>query len=235
MLYGTGDALAFLVASTAGDEVTGSGTVSYADGSRVDVRARRARLAPGPARHQGVALPHVNTPGGQLAEKARLYVVTVPIVPGRALASVQLPRATDLHVFALSVRTAAPAGQAAGRRRRPVTRPWGRGPTGHCGWWCTPRRAGRWCGCASTTPSQRLRYRSGARRWPCSGRARRPGHAGAGDLGRAAGVEVPAGAQVYSDPLAFDVPADTNLLVSFHLPGTVPAAPVHRLAQQRRI
>ncbi|MGP4087383.1 SGNH/GDSL hydrolase family protein, partial [Streptomyces sp. KR55] len=52
-------------------------------------------------------------------------------------------------------------------------------------------------------------------------------------FGRAAGVEVPAGTQVYSDPLAFDVPADTNLLVSFHLPRTVPAAPVHRLAQQR--
>ncbi|MDF3146148.1 SGNH/GDSL hydrolase family protein, partial [Streptomyces sp. T21Q-yed] len=49
----------------------------------------------------------------------------------------------------------------------------------------------------------------------------------------AAGVEIPAGAQAYSDPLSFQVPADTNLLVSFHLPGTVPAAPVHRLAQQR--
>jgi lysophospholipase L1-like esterase len=29
------------------------------------------------------------------------------------------------------------------------------------------------------------------------------------------------------------VPANANLLVSFHLPGTVTAAPVHRLAQQR--
>jgi lysophospholipase L1-like esterase len=31
----------------------------------------------------------------------------------------------------------------------------------------------------------------------------------------------------------FDVPADADLLVSFHLPGTVTAAPVHRLAVQR--
>jgi lysophospholipase L1-like esterase len=52
-------------------------------------------------------------------------------------------------------------------------------------------------------------------------------------FGGAAGVEVPAGAQAYSDPLTFEVPADANLLVSFHLPQAVPAAPVHRLAQQR--
>jgi lysophospholipase L1-like esterase len=49
----------------------------------------------------------------------------------------------------------------------------------------------------------------------------------------AAGVDIPAGAQASTDPLDFEVPPDTNLLVSFHLPETVPAAPVHRLAQQR--
>jgi hypothetical protein len=53
-----------------------------------------------------VALPHVNTPGGQLAERARLYVVTVPLVPGRRVVSVRLPRAAGLHVFALAVRSA---------------------------------------------------------------------------------------------------------------------------------
>ncbi|MFF9803492.1 GDSL-type esterase/lipase family protein, partial [Streptomyces rochei] len=49
----------------------------------------------------------------------------------------------------------------------------------------------------------------------------------------AAGIEIPAGAQAFSDPLDFAVPADTDLLVSFHLPDSVSAAPVHRLAAQR--
>jgi hypothetical protein len=52
-------------------------------------------------------------------------------------------------------------------------------------------------------------------------------------FGGAAGVAIPAGGQAYSDPLGFSVPADANLLISFHLPGTVAAAPVHGLAQQR--
>ncbi|MCZ9341526.1 SGNH/GDSL hydrolase family protein, partial [Streptomyces sp. TRM76130] len=52
-------------------------------------------------------------------------------------------------------------------------------------------------------------------------------------FGGAGGVEIPAGAQAYSDPLAFAVPAGADLLVSFHLPGPVTAAPVHRLAVQQ--
>ncbi|WP_420706176.1 hypothetical protein [Streptomyces sp. 351MFTsu5.1] len=50
---------------------------------------------------------------------------------------------------------------------------------------------------------------------------------------RARGVGIPAGAQAFSDPLGFAVPAGTDLLVSFHLPGTVTAAPVRRLGAQR--
>jgi lysophospholipase L1-like esterase len=49
----------------------------------------------------------------------------------------------------------------------------------------------------------------------------------------ARGVELPAGAQAVSDPLAFAVPSGADLLVSFHLPGTVSAAPLHGLAVQR--
>ncbi|MFC9909963.1 GDSL-type esterase/lipase family protein [Streptomyces sp. NPDC059862] len=233
-LYGTGDALAFLVASTAGDEVTGSGTVAYADGSRSTYVLGAPDWRRGPLATKAVALPHVNTPGGQLAEKARLYVVTVPIVPGRALASVQLPRATDLHVFALSVRTATSG----------WTGSWATATSGYqaVGPW-TDRTLRLVVHTSVGGPMVRLRFDNTFAAAPvrigsATVAVQRAGATARGTpvpvtFGRAAGVEVPAGAQVYSDPLAFDVPAGTNLLVSFHLPGTVPATPVHRLAQQR--
>ncbi len=103
---GRGDALAFLVAGTGG-EASGTGVVRYRDGSQGSYRLTAPDWRSGPAATKSVALPHINTPGGQRAEKARLYVVTVPLVRGREVASVRLPRdpgAPDLHVFALSVR-----------------------------------------------------------------------------------------------------------------------------------
>ncbi|NDZ84719.1 SGNH/GDSL hydrolase family protein, partial [Streptomyces sp. SID10115] len=105
---GRGDALAFLVAGTGG-EASGTGTVRYRDGSRGSYRLTAPDWRSGPLATKSVALPHINTPGGQLAEKARLHVVTVPLAHGREVASVNLPRdpgAPDLHVFALSVRAA---------------------------------------------------------------------------------------------------------------------------------
>jgi hypothetical protein len=107
-LAGRGDALAFLVTSTGGAPAGGTGTVAYADGSRSLYRLTAPDWRRGSLATKAVALPHVNTPGGQLAEKARLYVVTVPLVPGREVASVRLPVAPDLHVFALTVRPEEP-------------------------------------------------------------------------------------------------------------------------------
>ncbi len=45
-------------------------------------------------------------------------------------------------------------------------------------------------------------------------------------------VTLAAGGQAMSDGLTFDVPADTNLLVSLYLPGTVQLAPHHSLGMQ---
>ncbi len=104
MSAASGDALAFLVAGTGGADVSGAGTVSYTDGTRSSYRLTAPDWRTGPLGAKAVALPHVNTPTGQLAEKARLYVVTVPIARGHRVDSVRLPHAIDLHVFALSVR-----------------------------------------------------------------------------------------------------------------------------------
>ncbi|MGX1134275.1 lysophospholipase L1-like esterase [Streptomyces glaucescens] len=233
-VHGRGDALAFLVAGSAGQDVTGSGTVGYADGSASPYLLTAPDWRRGPLATKAVALPHINTPGGQLAEKARLYVVTVPIVPGRQVTSVTLPSAAGLHVFAVSVRagTAGWTGSwAAATAGYPAVGPW------------TDRTLRLVVHTSAGGPRVRLRFDNTFAAAPVriGGATVAVQAAGAAARGTpvplrfrsAAGVEIPAGAQAYTDPVDFDVPPDTNLLVSFHLPGTVPAAPVHRLAQQR--
>ncbi|MFC7303154.1 SGNH/GDSL hydrolase family protein [Streptomyces monticola] len=232
---GRGDALAFLVAGTGG-EASGTGTVRYRDGSRAGFRLSAPDWRSGPLATKAVALPHINTPGGQLAEKARLYVVTVPLAFGREVASVQLPpdSGADLHVFAVSVRAAATG----------WTGSWSASTAGYTAVGPWSDRTLRLVVHTSTGgPRVRIRLDN-----TFAGTPVRVGsatvavqEAGAGARGApvalsfrgAAGTEIPAGAQAFSDPLGFDVPADSNLLVSFHLPQTVPAAPVHSQAIQR--
>ena len=231
---GRGDALAFLVAGTGGADVGGTGTVRYADGGRSPYHLTAADWRTGPLATKAVALPHINTPDGQLALKARLYVLTVPLVRGREVASVQLPEADALHVFALSVRASTPGwtgSWAASTSGYPAVGPWTDrtlrlvvhtsvgGPRVRIRldntFAATPVRIG-----SATVAVQAAGARPAAPPVPLPFRG-------------AAGTEIPAGAQAFSDPVGFEVPADTNLLVSFHLPGTVTAAPVHRLAVQR--
>ncbi|WP_425584731.1 SGNH/GDSL hydrolase family protein [Streptomyces vastus] len=231
---GRGDALAFLVAGTAGDAVTGTGVVRYANGSHSTYRLTAPDWRRGPLATKAVALPHVNTPGGQLAEKARLYVVTVPLAEGRDVASVQLPRSDELHVFALSVRADSPG----------WTGSWATSTSGYgaVGPW-TDRTLRLVVHTSAGGPRVRIRLDNTFAAAPvrigsatvavqASGASPRSAPVPLSFRG-GAGTEIPAGAQAFSDPLGFDVPADANLLVSFHLPGTVTAAPMHSLAVQR--
>ncbi|MFE9834214.1 SGNH/GDSL hydrolase family protein [Streptomyces sp. NPDC005551] len=233
-LRGRGDALAFLVAGTGGGDVSGTGAVRYANGSASSYRLTAPDWRTGPLATKAVALPHLNTPGGRLAEKARLYVVTVPLARGREVASVRLPRNRGLHVFALAV--------------RPSTRAW-------TGTWAAAtsgyQAVGPWTDRTlrlvvhTSVGGSRLRVRLdntfasapvdiGGATVAVQAAGARPAAAPVPLSFRgAAGTTVPAGAQAFSDPVGFDVPADAGLLVSFHLPGTVTAAPVHRLAVQR--
>ncbi|MBQ1092958.1 SGNH/GDSL hydrolase family protein [Streptomyces sp. B93] len=229
----SGDALAFLVAGTDGADVSGSGTVSYADGSLSSYRLTAPDWRTGPLATKAVALPHINTPGGQRAEKARLYVVTIPVAPDRQVLSVRLPHAPGLHVFSLAVR-AATAGW---------TGSWAAATSGYqaVGPW-TDRTLRLVVHTSAGGPRVRLRFDNTFAAAPvrigaASVAVRDSGAAARGTpvpvtFAGSPGATVPAGAQTYSDPLAFQVPADADLLVSFHLPGTVTAAPTHRLAVQ---
>ena len=129
---GSGNAISLLVAGTSssggpGGDVTGSGTVHYWDGTTSTYTLSAPDWRGGPLATKGVALPHVNTrSGGQLAEKAKLYAVTVPVERGRQISSLPCRRrrpGKDLHVFAASVRGRSRAGREAGRRAAPATRP----------------------------------------------------------------------------------------------------------------
>lgn len=233
-LPGRGDALAFLVASTSGADLTASGTVSYADGTLSPYLLTAPDWRRGPPATKAVALPHVNTPDGQLTEKARLYVVTVPADAGRTVASVQLPLAPDLHVFALSMRpslTGWTGSWATATSGYPAVGPW------------TDRTLRLVVHTSAGGPRVRLRFDNtfAAAQVRIGGATVAVQDTGATaratpvalTFGGARGAEIPAGAQAYSDPLAFDVPAGADLLVSLYLPGPVAAAPVHRLAQQR--
>ncbi|MFG2212065.1 SGNH/GDSL hydrolase family protein [Streptomyces sp. NPDC048638] len=239
-LRGRGGALTFLVAGSgaAGAAVTGHGTVHYRDGSRSSYELTAPDWRSGPLSIKAVALPHINGAGGQSAGAARLYAVSVPLRAGREVASVVLPRnagpTADLHVFAVSVADS-------GRGR---TGSWAASTAGY-------RAVGPW-----TDRTLRLVVHAGAGGRRARIRLANTFAAAPVDIGAASvavqgagaaadgvpvpltfgrgrpGTRIPAGAEAFSDPVDFRVPADTNLLVSLHLPGTVTAAPVHQEATQ---
>ncbi|MET7473289.1 SGNH/GDSL hydrolase family protein [Streptomyces sp. NPDC005648] len=233
-LGGRGDALAFLVAGTGDAEASGTGSVSYTDGALSSYRLTAPDWRTGPLATRAVALPHINTPTGQLARQARLYVVTVPLARGREVSSVRLPRAAGLHVFAVSVRSSGQGWSGS----------WAAASSGYAavGPW-SDRTLRLVVHTSVGGPRVRLRFENTFAAAPVRIGSATVAVEAAGaaarevpvpvSFGGAAGTEVPAGAEVFSDPLSFAVPADTNLLVSFHLPDTVTAAPLHRVAVQR--
>ncbi|NJQ02818.1 SGNH/GDSL hydrolase family protein [Streptomyces zingiberis] len=232
-----GGAITFLVAATGG-EASGTGVIRYRDGSRSTYTLTAPDWREGPAATRALTLPRVNTPDGPLAAKARLYAVTVPAARGRAVSSLTLPRdpgpRTDLHVFAVSART--PDTDWTGSWSRAV------GGYTEVGPW-TDRTLRLVVHAGAGGPRVRVRLdntfadrpvRIGA----ASVALQRDGAEPQGapvplTFGGHRGTEIPAGTQQWSDPLPFPVSGGTNLLVSFHLPETVTAAPVHSKALQR--
>lgn len=241
-LRGRGDALTFLVASSSpggpGAGASGTGRIRYEDGSYGTYTLSAPDWRAGPAATKAVGLPHLNAPDGQRQEATRLYAVTVPLRGDRQVVSVTLPKdpgpAADLHVFAASLRQPA----------RGWTGSWAASTAGYT-------KAGPWTDqtlrlvvhTSAGGPGARIRLENTFAAAPVEiGHAtvalQASGAAASGTpvpltfRGRA-GTSIPAGAQAFSDPVDFPVPADANLLVSIHLPGPVAAVPVHTQATQR--
>jgi lysophospholipase L1-like esterase len=240
---GAGNAISLLVAGTSrggpGGDVSGSGTVRYSDGSTSAYTLSAPDWRGGPLATKAVALPHINTrSGAPLTEKAKLYAVTVPVHEGRSIRSLTLPRdagpASDLHVFAASVR----------RQESSWTGSWTTSTAGYTtvGPWenQTLRLVVHTSAGGSRT---RIRLANTFASGPVEiGHAsvvvQREGATGRGrpvrlQFGGRDRVVMPAGTSAVSDPVGFQVPPATNLLVSIHLPGPVTAAPVHSATSQR--
>ncbi|MGW9171699.1 SGNH/GDSL hydrolase family protein [Streptomyces decoyicus] len=234
---GRGEALTFLVAGTGGP-ASGTGTVHYRDGSHSTYELTAPDWRSGPLSTKAVALPHINGPGGQSAGAARLYAVTVALRAGREVSSVVLPKASAasgaLHVFAVSVRDT-------GRGR---TGSWAASTAGYraVGPW-TDRTLRLVVHSGAGGPRARIRIANTFAATPVDVGAASIAVRGAGAAADRApvpltfgkgrtGTRIAAGAEAFSDPVGFTVPADADLLVSIHLPGTVTAAPVHQEAAQ---
>ncbi|WP_304455764.1 GDSL-type esterase/lipase family protein [Nocardiopsis sp. YSL2] len=218
-----------------GEDVLGTGTVVYADGTEQDYTLSVPHWTDGSAGDAVLTLPYANSSGAienGSAGPVRLYARTVPVDPVREVDHVVLPEVAEesarMHVFSVG-------GRSAGED---WTGTWARATSGYTevGPWQdqTLRLAVR-----STTGGHRVRIRLD------NTFADRPVRVGAASLalrgegaatlgaalplafGGSSETVIPAGGQVFSDPVEILLPPHTDVLISLHLPDRVTAAPVH--------
>ncbi|MGW4851647.1 FG-GAP-like repeat-containing protein [Streptomyces sp. NPDC004288] len=266
-LAGEGDALGFLAATSPGPDgdttasvaASGTGTVTYSDGSTSAYTLEVPHWENSPANDAvaAVSIPASRTTG-DASNLVNLYAVTVPLSRGKTVTSVTLPAAPRpalpqtcpsaagpasapaLHIFAMSVRDTSRSQD---------------GRTAWTGSWAAslapPRGITRpevWenqtvrMAVSPHTAGSKVRLRFGNTFSPVPvtlGRVtlatRSTGASAAGPpvnvtFGGSASVTMAAGAEAYSDPVSLPVVADQDLLVSVYLPGVVSTAPLHSYA-----
>ena len=237
-LRGSGSALSFLVTST-GAATTGTGVIGYADGTTQNYELGAPDWFFGPTDTMALAAPRWNTPTGPGAFSGKLYVVSVPLKTGGQVTSVTLPPIGStgsmprLHVFSLGF--------------RPVSGPWTATwsaaiDDGLAPWPWTERTLRMVEHTSVGGPLTRIRLDNAFGPAPLTvGHAtiavRKSGETPVSTpvtltFGGARQVTMPAGGQAMSDAVPFAVPADSDLLVSLYLPGTVQNAPMHNIASQ---
>ena len=239
-LTGAGRALAFLAAATnpAGSPFTGTGTVTYTDGSGQTY----ALTVPDWRSHgtgAALTLPYVSGPTGpEYGSTPRLFVREIPLQPGKRLRSVTLPGPSAgpgaLHVFALGV--------------RPESGAWR-------GTWSTAQHTGypvadradmtvrmpvrttvagskariRLTNAFSLSP---VRFGAATVALRGAGAALVPGTAHVVTFDGRPEVTIPAGGEMVSDPVEMTVPAQSDLVVSLYLAGKLTHVSQHGLGLQ---
>ncbi|WP_159046064.1 FG-GAP-like repeat-containing protein [Streptomyces sp. WM6372] len=248
---GSGNALGFLASATSGS-VAAPVTVTYGDGTSAQQTLEVGDWSAGGTATAALSLDHRNTASGQQAGPARLYAVTVPLDPGKTVTSVTLPKtgsaaapgtpapAAALHVFDIAVRStpAAPGGKfwagswGAAFGSAPQTAPQG---------WSqqtlrmvvNPHTSGgtarvRFANTFSPQPI-RLGHVTVAAQAQAGGAAAAQAPVSL-TFGGGQETTLPAGGEIYSDPVTFPVTAGKNLLVSIYLPDPVTVVPTHDYA-----
>ncbi|MFY7066915.1 GDSL-type esterase/lipase family protein [Nocardiopsis changdeensis] len=248
-LHGRHESLTFLVTATGagGAPVGGSGRIVYTDGTEQPFALTSPDWVSGPAGDAALVLPYANTDDADtdaddtgvtdgadtVLGSVRLYARSVPADPGREVSHLVLPETDpgDLHVFSIGTRAA----------DHGWTGTWARATSAYMevGPWQdqTVRLAVR-----STTGGHRVRIRLdntfaaepvtiGAASVALRGTgAATHGSAVPLTFGGRSDVSIPAGGQVYSDPVDLLLPPQTDALVSLYLPDPVYAAPLHYAA-----
>ncbi|MGW9346651.1 GDSL-type esterase/lipase family protein [Nocardiopsis flavescens] len=238
-LHGRHESLTFLVTATgaAGAPVAGTGRIVYTDGGAQPFTLTVPDWAGGPAGDAALVLPYANTADrrgpGSATGSVRLYARSVPADPGREVSHVVLPDAGagSLHLFSLGTR---PADHG-------WTGTWARATSAYM-------EVGPWqdqtlrLPVRSTAGGHRVRIRLdntfaagpvtvGAASVALRGTgAATRGSAVPLTFGGRSDVSIPAGGQVYSDPVDLLLPPQTDALVSLYLPDPVYAAPLHYAA-----
>jgi lysophospholipase L1-like esterase len=232
--------LAFLATATrtddTGAEVAGTGRVVYTDGQEQEFTLSVPHWTAGPASEAALTLPYANSaqhagPSPTLGA-ARLYALSVPVDPAREISHVVLPEPADeagrIHLFSVG-------GRAADTE---WTGTWARASSGYM-------EVGPWqdqtlrLSVRTTTGGHMVRIRldNTFAAAPVTVGAASVALRGTGAATRGAAVPltfdgrsdtvIPAGGQVFSDPVEILMPPRSDVLVSIHLPEQVTAAPAH--------
>ncbi|MGW6392535.1 FG-GAP-like repeat-containing protein [Streptomyces sp. NPDC055103] len=239
---GSGNALGFLLTATGG-AVSGSGTVHYSDGT---TSAYNLGSVGDWETGNAVAAAVVLDRSARGTTPVKLFSVTVPVTAGKSVASVTLPAAPAdgkrLHVFSAAVRStpAAPGGTS-------WTGSWA-ASFSHAGSTSMGAEYPDWSNQTfrmvvnphTSGSTVRLRFANTFSADPVKlGHVTVAGQSSGASAAQAPATltfggsqqaTLPAGGEIVSDPIALPVTAGKNLLVSYHLPGTVTTAPQHGYA-----
>lgn len=239
-------AIGFLATSTCGTSPRTTMTVTYTNGTTQNpVVPEVFDWAGGPTEAALVTLPHRTLDGApQTSVRPRIWPVFIPVDPSKTLTSVTLPNygtslmpgcaQPALHVLAMAVRPVSPGWVGAWGARSDNTTV----PPGGAGFLNNTVRTVLTP--SATGTSVRVKLANPRATEPMTVGAASVGAHSAGSStlaapaaltfsGGAAGVVIPAGGEVLSDPIAFPSTAGGSgkLVVSMHFTTAVGRAPVH--------
>jgi hypothetical protein len=237
------NAVGLLVTSTCGGAPPVSGTITYTDGTTSNpLFPAIADWAAGPTDYTTAVLPYRNTSAGPDSQYGpRIYAIFPPADPTKTLKSITLPNYGTSFISgcpqnATHVLAMAPRPVAAGWIGAWTAPPDGVIPvTGFSN--ATVRSVIR---PSTTGPNVRIKLSNTDNLPVTIGAASIAAHSGTGaatvgtpvqlTFGGTAAVTLPAGGEIYSDPVPAPTGGNSNLVVSAHLPNQVTKAPVHASA-----